>query len=128
MPRAGWQLRKYTTDGAKVKPGGPAMLLIASILAGLTVVASTWLYARRPRAAAVAGLAGQIPWAAVIVLSGAWGLAISWTAMTIVHIWNLVHLGRRGSVRILLTLEQAKAMQAVLRPFRRKHLDRPNMN
>ncbi|HUX17517.1 MAG TPA: hypothetical protein VMW52_13660 [Phycisphaerae bacterium] len=75
------------------------MLIAASIVAGLAVLVSTWLYPRRPAAGALVGLAGQVPWAAVIVLTGAWGLAISWAAMTVIHVRNLVIAHRDGKSR-----------------------------
>jgi len=65
------------------------MILIASIVAGLAVVLATWLYGNGSRWGPIVGLAGQVPWAALILLTGAHGLWLSWVPMTLVHLRNL---------------------------------------
>ena len=71
------------------------MTMVLSILAGLSVVAATWLYGNGSRWAPVVGLVGQVPWAALIVATEAHGLWLSWVAMTIVHTRNIVTSRRR---------------------------------
>ena len=100
------------------------MLLAISVLAGCAVVVSTWLYVRRPRWGATVGLLGQVPWAALILLTGAWGLILSWIPMTVVHAWNLVHLCRGGTIRNGVSAGDAQAFYR----FRRRCLDQPSLN
>ena len=62
---------------------------ILSILAGGSVLACQWLYGNKSVWGPVAGLAGQVPWALLILATGAHGLWLSWVPMTFIHARNL---------------------------------------
>ena len=73
------------------------MTLTFSILAGLSVLAATWLYGNKSAWGPIVGLVGQVPWAALILATGAHGLWLSWVPMTVIHARNLVRW-RKGEV------------------------------
>lgn len=71
------------------------MILALSILAGASVLASTWAYGSGSRWGPVLGLAGQVPWALLQAVTEAHGLWPSWVAMTVIHLRNFIRMGAR---------------------------------
>lgn len=70
------------------------MTLTLSIMAGGSVLVSQWLYGNKSRWGPIVGLIGQVPWAGLIVATGAHGLWLSWVPMGVVHLRNLVRWSR----------------------------------
>jgi hypothetical protein len=66
------------------------MLLFVSILASVGILGTNWMYGNRSAWGPILGLASQIPWAALILLSGTHGLWLSWGPTTLIHVRNLV--------------------------------------
>ena len=64
------------------------MILVLSVAASAAVLVSQWLYGSRSVWGPIIGLAGQLPWAALIVATDAHGLWLSWAPMTAIHARN----------------------------------------
>ena len=74
------------------------MTLALSILAGGSVLVSQWLYGNKSRWGPIVGLIGQVPWAGLILATGAHGLWLSWVPMTVILVRNCVRWSREREV------------------------------
>jgi hypothetical protein len=92
-----------------IADGAADTVLVLSILSSVGLLAAEWFKGTHSPWGPGLGLATQVPYAGLILATGAHGLWLSWVPMTAIHVRNLVRWRRDRRARLVNSVDATDA-------------------